>query len=113
MIESYDFGFMKIDGKIYSKDLIIFPDRIKDNWWRISGHDLSIEDIKEILEEKPEYLVIGTGYSGMMRVSEDVKKEIESYGIKVIIDKTPNAYKIFNELLSKKRKVIGAFHLTC
>jgi hypothetical protein len=31
MIDSYDFGAIVIDGKRYSSDVIIYPDRVKDD----------------------------------------------------------------------------------
>ena len=33
-IESYSFGEVVIDGKRYRSDVIVFPDRVKPNWWR-------------------------------------------------------------------------------
>ena len=112
MIESYSFGSMVVDGKEYTSDLIIYPDRIQSSWWRIEGHRLSIEDIQEILEAKPEVLVVGTGASGLVEIPEETEKHIRSKGIRLIAQKTEEAYKTFNEL-SKSKKVIGAFHLTC
>ncbi|MCG2675765.1 hypothetical protein L6304_01045, partial [bacterium] len=47
---------MVIDGKEYTNDLIIYPDHIQSSWWRKEGHRLDTEDIKEILEAKPEVL---------------------------------------------------------
>ncbi len=38
MIEFYDFGQIVIASKKYVGDLIIFPDRIQDRWWRKVGH---------------------------------------------------------------------------
>jgi len=112
MIESYFFGSMVIDGKEYTNDLIIYPDHIQSSWWRIEGHRLDIEDIKEILEAKPEVLVVGTGASGLVEIPEETEKHIRSKGIRLIAQKTEEAYKTFNEL-SKSKRVIGAFHLTC
>ncbi|MEO0260682.1 MAG: MTH938/NDUFAF3 family protein, partial [candidate division WOR-3 bacterium] len=87
-IEKYDFGEIVVNGKKYTRDLIIFPDKIKENWWRKEGHSLCIEDLKEVIEYKPEILIIGTGYSGVMEVKEEVIKELERNNIKVIIKKT-------------------------
>lgn len=112
MIDSYKFGRMVVDGQAYSSDLIIYPDRIDSSWWRNSGHRLSLEDIKEILEEKPEVVVVGTGAYGLMRVDEEVKDYAQSQGIELIVDKTKNAIQKFNKLAPQKR-TIGAFHLTC
>lgn len=112
MIESCVFGRMIIEGQTYTSDLIIFPDRINHSWWRKSGHRLCLEDIKEVLKEEPEVIIIGTGFTGLMKVEEDVKRHAQSKGILLIIEKTKNAVQKFNELSSKKMTV-GAFHLTC
>ena len=47
-IDSYQFGEIVISGKEYSSDVIIFPDRVIDNWWRETGHELCLEDITEV-----------------------------------------------------------------
>jgi len=113
MIENYSFGQMLIDGKKYNSDLIIFKDYINSNWWRREGHSLHIDDINEIINKKPEVLIIGTGYYGLMKVTEELIKYINSSGIeKVIVKKTKDACDEYNKLY-KKKKVIAAFHLTC
>lgn len=112
MIESYTFGRMEIKGEAYTSDLILFPDRINDSWWRKTGHKLSLQDIDDVLQENPEVLVIGTGFYGIMEVEEEVKEAAQSKGITLIIEKTENAVQCYNEIASEK-KTIGAFHLTC
>jgi hypothetical protein len=103
---------MVVDGKEYTSDLIIYPDHIQSSWWRKEGHRLDIEDIKEILEVKPEVLVVGTGASGLVEIPEKTEKHIRSKGTRLIAQRTEEACKTFNEL-PKSKKVIGAFHLTC
>ena len=103
---------MVVDGKAYTSDLIIFPDRIISNWWRESGHSLCREDIEEILEEKPDVLVIGTGSSGVMDVPPETVELIREEGIKPIIKPTARAVDSYNRL-SPERPTVGAFHLTC
>lgn len=112
MIEFYDFGRMKINGVTYTTDLIIFREEVKPNWWRIEGHKLQIEDLRDILKEKPEILVVGTGYYGLMKIPPETEKQLQAEGIKLIAEKTGEAYKIYNKL-SKSKRVAGAFHLTC
>lgn len=110
MIESYEFGKMKIAGKIYTSDLIVFPDRIIEKWWRKEGHRLCLEDLKDVIEFKPEVLVIGTGYNARMMVPGELMETLEKIGIKTIALPTQDAVKVFNETKAKK---VGAFHLTC
>jgi hypothetical protein len=114
MIEHYDFGEITINGKRYFHDLIVFhTGKIKDNWWRVEGHRLSIEDIKDILKDKPEILVIGSGYDGLMRVDNNVIKTLKDAGIDVVVKKSVEACKVYNELKTKSKKVALAIHLTC
>jgi len=114
MIEHYSFGEIIINGKKYVHDLIVFQSgEIKDNWWRMEGHRLSIEDIKDVLEDKPEILVIGSGYNGLMRVDSDVVKALKDAGIDVIVKKSAEACKVYNELKMKSKKIALAIHLTC
>ena len=112
MIDSYDFGRIVINGKRYNTDLIVFSDKVTDGWWRKEGHRLHVEDLKDVLEVKPEVLVVGTGYSGLMRVPPETRRYVESEGIEFIAQKTAEACETFNRLV-KSRKVVAALHLTC
>jgi len=111
-IESYSFGRIVVSGREYSRDLIILPGKVRENWWRKEGHRLCLEDLEDVLKEEVEVLVIGTGYYGMMEVPEDVRKELERRGIEVVIERTRRACDIFNKL-SGSKKVAAALHLTC
>ncbi len=113
MIENYEFGRIVINGKTYREDLIILGSKIIENWWRKEGHSLSIEDLEEVLREKPDILVIGTGYNGLMRIPPETLNYLESKGIKVVSAKTREACRIHNELQGKGKKIATALHLTC
>jgi len=112
LIDSYDFGTIVIDGRKFSSDLIIFSDRVEGNWWRKEGHLLSVDDVRKIVEAKPEVLVVGTGYSGMMKIHAETEQYLTSSGIELIAARTEKACKTYNDL-SKPRRVVAAFHLTC
>jgi hypothetical protein len=111
-IDSYSFGNIVINNKIYASDVIVFPDRVDPSWWRKEGHYLNKEDLSTIIEAKPEIVIIGTGQSGVMEVPRDTVVFLESHGIKVYIEKTGLAVNLFNSQ-PKDKTVIGAFHLTC
>lgn len=115
MIDSYDFGTIVIRGKRYRSDVIIFPDRVLDGWRRSEGHRLHIEDLKEVLNAEPqlEVFIVGTGFSGLMKVSDDVQELLRSRGINLIAQPTKQACQTFNELWKTGRRVVSAFHLTC
>lgn len=111
-IDSYQFGEIVIDGKTYRSDLLVFPDRVIDSWWRKKGHLLQFEDLTPVLEANPEVLVVGTGYFGIMAVPPGLKQQISGAGIEVCDARTKQAVCIFNSLVGQKR-VIAALHLTC
>jgi len=112
MINSYEFGYIVIDGKSYTSDVIIYPQRIDANWWRKEGHLLFPQDIKEVIEEKPEVLIIGTGDFGLMKVPPETLKYIKSKGIEVKTKPTRLACQLYNEIYNSQ-KTIAALHLTC
>jgi hypothetical protein len=103
---------MEIQGQTYTSDLILFPDKIKDSWWRETGHKLSFKDVEDVFKDAPEVLVIGTGYYGLMNVEEEVRELARGKGITLIVEKTKKSVQSYNAIASKK-KTVGAFHLTC
>jgi len=112
MIESYAFGRMVVDGRVYTSDIIISPARIYSPWWRESGHRVSLKDIENIVSEQFEAFIIGTGFFGLMKVEQEVKESFQKKGILLIIENTKKAVQHYNRS-SSRRKTVGAFHLTC
>ncbi len=111
-IDSYTFGSLVVDGEMYTSDVIIYPGRVDPSWWRTEGHRLRPADLALALDAKPEVLIVGTGYSGMMVVPEETKNHIRSKGIEIYIETTGRAVDLFNSMQGKKT-IIAALHLTC
>jgi len=83
------------------------------DWWRKEGHRLQVEDLEKVWKQSLEYLIVGTGAHGVMKVDPQVESKAKSLGIKIEIYKTDLAVKRFNELYSLGVSLAGAFHLTC
>jgi len=114
MIDDYSFGKMVINNVKYNKDLIILPDSIKYNWWRKESHNLTINDIRDVLESyTPDEFVVGTGKFGLMKIDRDLQNYLKEKKINLHAMPTAKAGKVFNQLYKDGSKVIGAFHLTC
>ena len=111
-IDSYQFGEIVISGKKYSSDVIIFADKIVDDWWRKTGHELCLEDITEVLKENPEVLVVGCGIPGHMKVLPEVEEIAQAQGIELIVETTDRACETYNKLCYSQR-IVAALHLTC
>ena len=110
-IQDYSFGRIIIDGQTYTKDVIILPEGVFSPWWRREGHRLSMEDLSEALKARPEVLIIGRGYAGVMRVPDELVKALQERGIDVVVQKTRDAVKTFNTIEDKR--TVAALHLTC
>ena len=112
-IDSYSFGSITIDGQIFSEDVIIRTTGIT-SWWRKEGHLLQTADVTPIITENTDILVVGTGYSGGMRIAPNVEKLCADRKIELLANRTTNACQIFNRLAQQSEIVIiAALHLTC
>jgi hypothetical protein len=112
-ISAYEFGKIDMADKTYTSDMIVTPEQVIDSWWRKQGHYLQIEDLDDIVNAKPDILIIGTGYYGRMRVPDDTKQYLEAQGIKVLQVKTRDAVTEFNQLQKESARIVAALHLTC
>ena len=104
MIDRYVFGRIVIDGRVYTRDLVLTRDRVWEDWWREQGHRLSLADLKEVFKVHPKILIVGTG-------------AIEQRGIELHVLPTGQACRLYNALYDAleagERKVVAALHLTC
>jgi hypothetical protein len=111
-IEAYQFGRITIDGKTYTRDLIICPDGIRTDWWRREGHSLCPEDLDSVIGLEPAVLIVGCGRDDRLKVPEETRSWITSLGIELIELPTREACDRYNELAGGSRIVAG-LHLTC
>lgn len=111
-IEEYTFGCFIIDGRRYFDDIKIIDGKVR-YWQGREGHDLKKEEIENLVSASPEYIIIGTGASGVLVVSKEIQNFIKAMDINLIIDKTQNACNKFNELSRQRKKVAAILHGTC
>jgi len=107
-INSSTYGSITIDGIAYNHDVFILPSGQVEE--REYGHTFTKEQVKHVLKEKPEIIIIGKGTSGMASLSGEGRKLLK--GIKIIEDWTPKIRDKFNEL-AKTKKVAAIIHVTC
>lgn len=112
-IDHYSFGKIIINGKTYTSDVIIYPERVNPSWWRKEGHLLQIPDLEEVMASKVSVLIIGNGFYGTMRVPEEVLNHLKSKGIEAHVADTRGAVKLYNEMTSRGQVIVAALHLTC
>ncbi len=110
-IDHYEFGWIVVDGRQETKDLIILLDRVVRNWWRQDGHALVLDDLAEVLDELPDHLVVGTGANGRMWPDPDTLQRLQERGVTVEALTTGQAVRRFAEL--DPAGTAAALHLTC
>lgn len=111
MINSYQFGEIVIDGKKYTHHVIISGDTVR-NWWTKEGHLLCPDDLADIIKDKPEVVVIGTGKFGEVQVPQTVIDYARRHGVQLVCQVTDEACRTYNNLAASTR-VTAALHLTC
>ena len=113
MIDHYSFGSITIQGKQYRSDLKIINGEVISDWWRKSGHNVDVNDVSDILSAEPDYLVIGSGSSGLMKISDRLRQHLVDIGVEVIIETTSKGIETFNRMYADGKNIAAGFHLTC
>lgn len=109
-IDAVKFGELKIDGKIYYSDMVV--------WWdgkiefRKKSHIFGMEEFKRLLRRKPNSIVIGTGLVDIVNVPDDVREAAKNKKVKLFIDLSINAVDIFNGLVNTRKRPVAMIHTT-
>jgi len=116
-IDSFNFGFIVVDGKQYIHDVVILPDgTVKERQAsksRLGSHTISWRDVVGIVNERPEVIIIGTGTSALARLSEDVGINLRRANLNFLVLPSPQAVVRFNELTGEGKRVAALMHITC
>jgi hypothetical protein len=110
-IEGYSFGQLVVDGEEATNDVIVLPGRVVHNWWRRDGHALVLDDLREVLDELPPRLIVGTGAYGRMRPDPGAVADLRDRGVEVEALPTDEAVRRYGEL--DPAGAAAALHLTC
>jgi hypothetical protein len=109
------FGFCHFGLLVYSAipfpgvDLVIHA----NGWPAIRGskaHSVSFAEIEPLLREGPDVLIIGIGYSSLVRVEEEIRG---ISAVQILPLPTPEAVRRYNELRRQGKRVAAIIHSTC
>ncbi len=116
-INSVTFGSITINGTTYDFDVLIrssgeIEKRKKKLSKQVYGssHTLSKDEAKYCYEDGLQTIMIGSGYEGVLHLSEEATEYFRKKGVEVILCPTPEAVEIFNK---RKPSTAGLFHITC
>ena len=116
-IEQSGWGSITVGGVTYNHDVVIRPDgavakRKKTLSKQLYGtsHKISQAEAEQFLVEGIDLLLIGSGLFDRVKLSAEAAELLASLGIRVIVQRTPQAVKTWNQL---DQPALGLFHLTC
>jgi hypothetical protein len=116
-INSTRFGSITIEGGIYEHDVLIrLGGEVKKRKKKLSkaiygtSHVISLDEAKFIFEERAERLIIGTGQSGMVELSDQATDYFRKHNCQVQMSPTPDAIGVWNQ---SEGETIALFHVTC
>ncbi|MEK6937266.1 MAG: MTH938/NDUFAF3 family protein [Nanoarchaeota archaeon] len=103
-IQEYKIGSFIIEGRQFIGNVKIVEGKVR-YWERPESQSLATKDLLEMINQGPEFLLIGTGAAGLLKVPEYIKQEAAGKGISLFIGKTQDMVKKFNDLNAQKKKV--------
>jgi hypothetical protein len=116
-INSFNFGFIVVDGKQYIYDVVILPDgtvkRRETSKTRLGSHTITWSDVELIAKEQPEFVVIGTGTSALAKLSEGAGMNLRRANMNLVVLPSSQAVERFNQLADEGKRVAALIHITC
>lgn len=116
-IEQTNFGSITVAGESFDHDILIRLDgRVKKRQKRLSkelygtSHIVSLAEAEHIFEEGAAKLIIGSGQSGMLHLSDEAAQYFKQRNCQVELLPTAKAMRAWNKAGGA---VIGMFHVTC
>lgn len=116
-IDKLSFGSIVIDGKKYRRDVLILADgtvkKRKGGFFMFGSHNIKKREIEELIQGKPELIVIGTGTDGVANVAADAESRAKEKNLSLLIQPSYDAVAKLNELTEQKKRVAALIHITC
>jgi hypothetical protein len=116
-IDATRFGSITIKGKTFRRDVLIrLGGEVEKRKKKLSkavygtSHILSLEEARHVYQEGAERLIVGTGQTGLVQLSEEAADYFRGHECHVELLPTGQAIKAWNQA---EGAVIGLFHVTC
>lgn len=116
-IDSFNFGFIVVDDKQYSQDVIILPDgTVKERTsgkGRLGSHSIARSEMETLAKSQPDVILIGTGVQGMARLARDAEFYLMEPDLNVTMMPSPQVVQKYNQHIEDGEKVAALIHVTC
>lgn len=117
-INSVSWGKVKIDGREYHQALIVGErvlerDKPKLETLFETTHWIGKWEEELLFSENPEIILIASGWSGLLKVSQKLKDKSQKLGVELKIVLTPKVVGEYNRLVAEGKRVNVLIHTTC
>jgi hypothetical protein len=116
-IDKTKFGLITVSGKKYENDILIrLNGNVEKRKKKLSkevfgtSHMISLAEAEHVYQDGAENLIIGSGHSGMVNLSDEAIEFFKQKHCQVELLPTPEAIHQWNKT---KGQIIGLFHITC
>jgi hypothetical protein len=116
-IDSTNFGSITVDGETFDYDILIrLNGKVEKREKALSkevygtSHKVSLEEAKYIYESETEKIIIGTGQTGFVELSEEAEDFFMEKKCGIELLPTPWAIVRWNEI---EGRISAMFHVTC
>jgi uncharacterized protein len=106
-IRSYATGRVTIRDREFEQSLIVWPTRIKEDWAPETVEQLRAGDLKPLLDDPPEVLILGTGDRQVFPPASTFATMMDM-GIGFEVMDNAAACRTYNILLAEQRRVAVA-----
>jgi len=116
-INSFNFGFIVVDDKQYSHDVIILPDgTVKERSsgkGRLGSHSISRSEIEALTRVQPDVILVGTGVHGMARLAHDAEFYLMKPEVNLTLLPSHQIVRKYNQYIEDGERVAALIHVTC
>ena len=116
-IDEPTFGSIVIEGKKYSRDILIFADgtvrKRKGGFLMFGRHEIKTRELEELSHGQPEVIVVGTGTDGAAHIAAEAEGWAKANSVSLLVQPSYDAIVRLNGLAEQKKKVAGLIHIAC
>jgi hypothetical protein len=117
-IDKVSWGKVKINGQNYHQVLLIGNEvfeRESDKLHQLFGttHQIGDWEKEELMKNQPEIILVAAGWSGLVKIDDDFKKQLATKKIQLETVLTPQVKKRYQDLVSAGKRVNALIHTTC
>lgn len=116
-LEALGFGAVSLDGERWERDFFVRASgQVKVRKKRAvkelygTSHVVGPEELEKVCKGDPAVLIVASGYAGAVRLAPESESFLESRGIRVEVQPTPEAVKLWAKKKGPKAILV---HVTC